>query len=164
MGIRETINNQKWIGVAVAAIIFATAGVIVAYTFWPTGPTIHANQGFYTDDDGKTFFRDSLYRFPPFDHDGKTANGAIVYSYSNGNFVAYQFRYKPDAKNRLTDAYAKAQAGGNLADVAHLMGESDIAFGGTEIKMSGSDRWTGRTASPPPVSAPDHGDCMLVYP
>jgi hypothetical protein len=165
MSIREAMNNSKWIALSVAVIFFTAAGVIAAYSMWPTQPSVHGAQGFYTDDGGKTYFRDSLYKFSPFDHDGKTAYGAMVYAYGKGEFVAYEFRFTPAAKSRLEAAYAKGKAEGNLSSVARLLAEPDISLGGCEIKMRGTDQWIPRAVSPHPhVAAPDGGDCVVVNP
>jgi hypothetical protein len=165
MSIREAINNSRWIGFSAAVIFFTAAGVIAGYALWPTETTVRGAQGFYTDDGGKTYFRDSLYKFAPFDHNGKTAYGAMVYSYGKGEFVAYEFRFTSAAKHRLEAAYAQGKAAGDFAGVARLMGQPDISLGGCEIKMRGSNRWVTRAVSPhPAVVAPDGGDCVVVNP
>ena len=131
---------------------------------WPTKPHQSATGTFYTDDDGQTYFRDSIYKFPPWDHDGKQANIAMVYSSASGNFVAYQVRYTPAAQKELQDLYAKAQSGEcPLSDVNRLMTTNRIGLGGKQVKMRGSTKWVSLTI-PIPVKAPDGSDALVVMP
>ena len=52
----------------------------------PHGPGWKPSPGsaFYTTDDGATLFTDGADRLPPFDHDGKAAVMAAVFSCDNG--------------------------------------------------------------------------------
>ena len=46
-----------------------------------------------SDDDGKTFYPDSVFNFPPYDHNGKPANRAFVYQCDRGKFVGFAFAF-----------------------------------------------------------------------
>ena len=105
MGVRETLNKQKWVGAALAAFLILAAGGILTYTQWPQHH-FSGKTAFYTDDEGQTWFIDSVYKTTPFDHDGKQAVRAVIYSYDHGGkqFCAYLMRDNPSDKKRLDGA------------------------------------------------------------
>jgi hypothetical protein len=153
-------------GFLIAAILLVVATVQAAYFFRPAKHP-SATGMFFSDDDGQTYFMDSIYKFPPWDHNGKQANTAIVYSSGSGNFVAYQVRYRPAAQKELQDLYAKVQAGERvIADVNRLMLADRIGSAGKEVKMRGSDKWVPFNVMPRPIqiSAPDGSQAIMVIP
>jgi len=163
MSVREKLNSNRMMGFLIAAILLVVATVQAAYFFWPTKHQ-SATGCFYTDDNGQTYFSDSIYKFPPWDHDGKQANMAIVYSSASGNFVGFQVRYTPVPLKELQDLYAKAQRGEcPMSDVNRLMTSERIGFGGKEMKLRGSDKWVPMRRSIP-VQAPDGSDALMVMP
>jgi hypothetical protein len=168
MGMREKLDSNRVIGFLVAAILLAAATVQAAYFFWGASPKHQsATDAYYTDDDGRTYFIERIYKFPPWDHNGKEANIAMVYSSSSGNFVGYQLRYTAAARKELVDLYAKAEAGQcPLADVNRLMTTERVGVAGKEAKMRGADKWVPMTSMPRPipVKAPDGSDVMMVMP
>jgi hypothetical protein len=166
MGVREKLNSSRTMGFVVAGVLLAMAAGQIAFFFRPQHHQ-SATGAFYTDDDGQTYFADNVYKFPPWDHDGKQANMAMVYSSASGNFVAYQVRYTPAAQKELQDLYAKAQSGERpLADVNRLMTSEQIGIAGKDVKMRGTDKWLPMTRMPRPVpvKAPDGSDTMMVMP
>jgi hypothetical protein len=168
MGVREKLNSKRLIGFVVAAILLAAATVQAAYFFWSGAPKHQsATDAFYTDDDGRTYFIDSIYKFPPWDHNGKEANIAMVYSSSSGNFVGYQVRYTAAAQKELLNLYAKAEAGQcPLADVNRSMTTERVGVLGKEVKLRGADKWVSMAGMPRPipVKAPDGSDVMMLMP
>src|SRR5581483_3966904 len=111
MSIREKINNDRKFGVLLGGVLIVAAVVFAVYEFRGMARGVSVlNTTYYSDDDGKTFFKDDIYKFPPFDHDGKTANAAVIFSTpQSGDFVGYLMRYTPAAKKQLDDAYQKAK-------------------------------------------------------
>jgi hypothetical protein len=171
MGIREKINEGT-VGVIVGVGTLIAAITIAAFYLWPAGPHINYRQAFYSDDDGQTYFEDSIYKFAPFDHDGKTAVLAIVYQDTHNNkFVAYLERYTPETLRKLQKTYSDASAKGTPNDVQeavlNLIGSPQISIGGTEVKLPGAaNKWVphGRMMAPP-FKMPDGGDAAtMVYP
>lgn len=166
MSVREKLGAHPAVGFLVAVILLVVATVQAAYFFWPVKHQ-SATGTFYTDDDGQTYFMDSIYKFPPWDHNGRQANFAMVYSSASGNFVAYQVRFSPAALKELQDLYAKAQRGEcPLSDVNRLMTTEKIGFAEKQVKMRGTDKWVPMTKMPRPipVKAPDGGDALMVMP
>ncbi len=99
MGFREEINKKKSLAVAGTLILLAIAGVIL-YTASSSGVPALLSTGYYSDDDGKTWFKDDAGKLCPFDHNGKQAVRAYVFRYGSGDaFVGYL--------GKLTDAGRK---------------------------------------------------------
>lgn len=170
MGIREKINDSR-LGTIVGIGLLVAAAVILTLYFWPGGPHINYRQSYYSDDDGKTYFEDSIYKFAPWDHNGKTADIAVVYEDAHNNkFVGYLKRYTPDALKQLQNVYTDTSAKGSPAQVQEavltLMQSPLIAMSGTEVKLPGSSSsWVphGRMMYPP-IKMPDGGDAATIVP
>ncbi len=137
MGIRETINKKRGWSIAAAAAILAIAGVILARTFWPE-PKPQLDRAYYTDDDGQSYFEDSMYLVPPFDHGGKTAVRAMVYRRGYSGYVAYEQRFKADIKKKLDDAVAEAAKQGKPPSSVALFNSAEVGLYGTEVKQANS--------------------------
>jgi phosphatidylserine/phosphatidylglycerophosphate/cardiolipin synthase-like enzyme len=142
------------------------AAGILAYSEWPE----HRFAGkttFYSDDDGQTWFIDSVYKTTPFDHDGKQAVRAVIYSYDHGSkrFCAYLMRHNASDKKRLDDALAEAAREGKPASSITLFGNLKI-LNNMEVKQDGSGHsWVpvNSTAGADVVNAGliDHNDGTL---
>jgi hypothetical protein len=68
------------------------------------GPRVPA-QAYYTIDDGQTYFADDINKVPPFEHEGREAVRAHVFTCDGGRttFVAYLEKYTPLAKQRIEE-------------------------------------------------------------
>ncbi|MGA2440183.1 MAG: hypothetical protein ABSH08_04445 [Tepidisphaeraceae bacterium] len=164
ISIRETLQHHRGIGVAVAACLLCAAIAIAGYNFWPFGHKPNYSEAFYSDDDGQTYFKDSIFKLAPFDHNGKIANIAVVCTDGKSNFVAYLERFTPEAREQLQAAYdANPTEHHNVLD---LMAFPPIARGGMELKLPGKDNpWILRSKMPDPIiQSPSRGDVELVRP
>jgi hypothetical protein len=165
MAIRETLQKSKFFGFGLVVLLFAAAASMAVYSFWSSGPHVNRTGAFYSDDDGKSYYSDSIYHFPPFDHHGATAYLAMIYSGKSGNFVGYLERYTPETKKLLEDAYAKASSGEQPTSSVLSLLASLQGHGGIEFKYPGSgNKWEPKAMLPPPVKAPDGGACYMVLP
>jgi hypothetical protein len=156
MGVRETLNKQKWVGAAFAAVLILAAGGLVTYTEWPQHH-FSGKTAFYTDDEGQTWFIDSVYKTTPFDHDGKQAVRAVIYSYEHGGkqFCAYLMRDNPSDKKRLDDAVATAAAAGKPPSSVDLF-ENQGILNNMQIKQLGPGHpWV-------PILGPDGSNVTTV--
>jgi len=99
VGIRQTLNDKPAIAYGVVAALFVIAGGALFFVMRGGSNTVQntkpvGDQGFYTDDDGKTWFADDLQKATPFKHYGKDAVRAMVYRCSDGKaFCAYMVRH-----------------------------------------------------------------------
>jgi hypothetical protein len=140
MGIREKVSEKPGIVLAIViACVLAAAGIVAA-TFWPQKKA-DLSQAFYSDDDGVTWFSGSTYLVPPFEHNGKTAVVAEVYSYDDGKklFCAYLARFTEKAKTQLEGALADAQRNGKSPESVGLYADPNFMKNGTEVKLPGSN-------------------------
>jgi hypothetical protein len=137
--IRESLQRNRKAALAVAAILFLAAIAISVYYLRPRGDRSDPTKAFYSDDDGQTYFKDSVYNFPPFDHNGKTAVEAML-AESNGHyFVGYLMRFTPAARKQLQDKYDEAGRD-NLPgqqNVLDFMASPDITESGMQVKLPG---------------------------
>jgi hypothetical protein len=127
MGVRETLNKKKSLGVGLGLLFLVGAGALLAYTEWPQ----HHFSGrteFYSDDDGQTWFIDSAYKATPFDHNGKQAVRAVIYSCNHGGtkFCAYLMKHGDSDKKRLDDAAAEAAKTGQTASLVSAFGSLGV--------------------------------------
>lgn len=143
ISVREAIQRPAT-GIVVALILLGAALAISAPYLWPSHNRGNFKKAFFSDDDGKTYFVDSVYKLAPFDHDGKTANRAVVYSDGSGTFVAYLMRLTPVAKQHLQDVLdANRDEPYKMLDA---MASPDISLRGTEVKVPGpGNRWVPRS-------------------
>jgi len=120
-----------------SAIILIALGLIYFEMFG--GPRRNRrleNSGFFSDDDGATWFIDDNTRIPPFDHNGKSAFRAEVFECGAGKpFVAYLEKF-PDAK--------KTQIEAELAD--HPENLPGLLQTPMEVKKPGDHRWLSPSA------------------
>jgi hypothetical protein len=113
MGIRESMSKKPAVAAGASALLVLVAAVVIARSYWPEkkGDLL---QTLYSDDDGQTWFADSIYRVAPFDHNGKTGVMAQVYTYDDGKkqFCGYLSEFTPEAKKELDAALADAKMRG----------------------------------------------------
>lgn len=87
--------------------------------------------GYFTVDDGATWFADNIEQIPPFMKDGKEAVRAYIFKCGDAKpFVAYLERYTPEAKKMLEEARVKMrqnpQASPDPALYAMAMGAAEV--------------------------------------
>jgi hypothetical protein len=165
ISIRETLQKNRKTGLTVAIIFIIVSVGLAIHLFWANRTAkIDSYSAFYSDDDGQTYFKDTVLRLPPFEHNGKIADLAIVCTDGKRDFVAYLQRYTPDAKTRLQQVYnANPSAPYKVID---MMASPQIAIDGTEIKLPGKNNlWSSRSKTRvPDIQSPSGGDIEVVHP
>jgi hypothetical protein len=138
MGVREALNTQKSLGLGISVLCLLVAASIIVYTYKPQHRP-KGDKAFFTDNDGQSYYEDSIYLVPPCDRDGKTTVRAMVYSYDGGRhqFCPYLQRFTKDAKKRLDDAVADAATQGKPPSSVSLFNDKGILTYGLEIKLPG---------------------------
>lgn len=158
MEIRRAIQGKPVVGIGIAVVCILLAGLILVKQFWPVKKANLA-QAFFSNDDGQTWFQDSAFRVPPFDHNGKAALIAEIYNYDNGSkeFCAYLAKYTPEAKARLEQALAEAQKSGQPPGSVALYQDPAFIGQGTLVKKPGNgNSWV-------PISDPRSIDVRTVH-
>lgn len=138
MGLRETLNRNPAIttGATIAIIIVALIAILWQ-TMGGSGPGKPSTQGYFTTDNGATWFADSLDNLPPYMKDGKEAVRIYLFKCSDGKpFVAYMERYTPEFKKMLQAAREKMKA--NPKDPMAMQAAYAMPMqNGTEVKKPG---------------------------
>jgi hypothetical protein len=146
--VRESLQSNRKLGLILAAGLFLAAAGIASYFLWPHGEKFDPTSAYYSDDDGQTYFRDSVYKFPPFDHGGKIAVEVVLGESSGHTFVAYLTRFTSDARKQLQQKYDDAVKN-NLSvqqTVLDFMSSPPINMEGMEVKLPGSGHeWVPRS-------------------
>ena len=137
--IRESLQNSRKVGWAIVTILFLCASGIAAYYLWPSGSRGDPTHAYYSDDDGQTYFTDSVYKFPPFDHDGKTAVEVVLAESGTHRFIGYLMRFTPEARKQLQQKYDDAVKSGLPVQrtVLDFMSSPPISLEGMEVKLPG---------------------------
>lgn len=156
MGIRETLNKNPAITTAGTIVIILLALGVITWEMLPKSSVKLAAGVYYTDDDGQTWFPDLMSKTPPFDHGGKTAVQAWVFSCpGKAPWVAYLQKYTDDMKATLDDP--------NHSEI----GDSELRSN-TLVKKPGDTEW--QTASSTKgqaltkVTCPDGSPAPGVFP
>jgi hypothetical protein len=141
MGIREKLKEKPAVTASIAAVFLAIAVGILIWSYWPEKKA-DLSKAYYSDDDGKTWFAESAFLVAPFQHNGKTAVVAQVYSYDDGKkqFCAYLAQFTPDAKKRLDAALADAQKAGRPPGSVDLYHDPNFMKHGTQVKLPGANQ------------------------
>jgi len=163
ISVRELLQQPRT-GLTVVAFLALTAIGIAVFNRQPAPAKSDPDVAFYSDDDGQTYFKDSIYRFAPFDHNGKTADIAIVCTDGKQNFVGYLERYTPEARKQLQSAYDANPTEHYKA--IDLMASPAISMQGMEVKIPGKDNsWQSRfEIRSPNIQSPSGGEIQIVSP
>jgi len=168
MGVRAYINQNLWIG-----YVAGIAGILLALaSLWysETSASRAANaltQAWFSDDDGATWFADSQWMIPPFDHNGKMADRAYIYSCNGAKspFCAFLSRFTPAAKKALDDAHQAARDG-KAPPPAGLY--ERLASTSLEFKKPGQSTWVNiqdpRVALVRKIDCPPGSNVQAVLP
>jgi len=103
MGVREGLNSHRrlTIGLTVAVVAFAVG--FAAWTIFAGDEKTAGQKIWFSDDDGKTWFKDDATKITPFDHNGKPAVMCFVYTYDGGKtlWAAYLMRHQAGWKEKV---------------------------------------------------------------
>jgi hypothetical protein len=104
MGIRESLNESKKLGIGVGGAILVVALALLGYQLYggSSGVGTPPKTAFYTDDNGKTFFEDDVLKVSPFERNGKQAYRADVFQCSDGKrFVGFIYRHNDSGRQQV---------------------------------------------------------------
>jgi hypothetical protein len=85
LGIREQLNKHPSIAMGGAIVVIVVALFLVFRTFKTQIKPL--SEAYFTDDDGKSFYSDSVTNIPPYDHNGKEGVYAMVFKDPHGKEV-----------------------------------------------------------------------------
>ena len=141
MGVREGLNSKMGVGAGVAIAFVAVA--LIAFLLMAgrsTGVPVDTEptMAFYSDDDGKTFFKDNIRKIVPFDHNGKQAYRADVFKGPDGNvFVGLLYRHTDMGKKQMNEYLAR-----KTEDPTGKVRSGIEVRGGMEVRKLPGKSWT----------------------
>ena len=98
-------------GMGVAVAILLVAAISLGYQMFSGREVVGAaapTSVFYTDDNGKTFFKDDADKLPPFDHNGKQAYRCDVFRDAGGKqFVGLIYRFTDSGRQQMQEYLPK---------------------------------------------------------
>lgn len=139
MSMRSYVEEHPLVAIVAMVVMLGLAGVSIWYTTFDASRTSAAMlRGWFSDDDGHSWFAGDQRMLPPFDHDGKQACRAYVFTCDGGKtkFVAYLERYTPSAKSSLEKAREEAKKGPPIAGLYERLEAT-----GVEVKKPGDADW-----------------------
>lgn len=137
---------KKFAVTAIVVIVVILAAAAYFLSSSAPAPSSGPTKAYFSVDDGKTWFIDDINKYPPFDHDGKTAVRARVFSADGGKstFCGYLERYTPEAKAKLEQRDQNTSRNpGSRPQV-----DVDVILQGIEAKIPGGTLWVNRSAGP----------------
>jgi hypothetical protein len=138
MGVRETLRANPG-KATVTAIVLLVGGVVYFYSQWSTADpgTRPPTKLFVSTDGGKTYITLPADRLPPFEHEGKTAYRAYVFTCDGGRtkFVGYLERYSDRTKATMLEMWKRQAATGEQPALASGL------FEGIEVMRPGGKQW-----------------------
>jgi hypothetical protein len=119
VGLRETLNENPGLTTA-GTVLIVVAAIVFIVVSWARGPVegegVGGNQAYYTIDDGQNYFAAEFTKIPPFEHEGKQAVRAHVFTCDGGKtrFVGYLERFSPEAK-KMVEEFARQTGSSTMA-------------------------------------------------
>lgn len=152
MSLRDKLNKNPGVVTAFVALGVLIAGyVVVKQTL---GSKAHVTEAYYTTDDGATWFKDSVYKEPPFQVDGKEALLAFVFKCNGKEFVGFVGKYTP-AYQAIMKKANEARKEGKTPENQELVITGAPA--GTLLKKPGDKQWV--TQNDPRIGTVAHIVC-----
>lgn len=117
MGVRENIDRHRGLTTGITIIVIIAAAAFAVYNIMPERVS-ERTKAFFTIDEGKTWFVDSIVKAPPFEYKGKTAYRVEIFSCDGGKtrFAGYLLRYTPEGKQQFEAAVATARKEGRTLE------------------------------------------------
>jgi hypothetical protein len=170
MLVRQTLNEKSKVGIGVGVGLIVVAIGIIAFQLYANGPTFQKppRTAFYTNDDGKTFFKDDYNKVVPFDHNGKQAYRADVFQCPDGKqFVAFVYRHTASGRQQMQEYISR----NGMKDDADGSFRQGIENRGAEMKRPGGGDKAWRPCDDATVESlrnsvkcPSGGSAQLVIP
>lgn len=112
MSIRKKLNNQPILSSAIAIVVVLGAAYVIYSAVAGGEKRFYGATAYYSDDDGKTYFKDNAFKPVPYTDNGKEVVRAFVYSCpSKGEFVAFLQRYTPEGIKAINEVQSAKKEG-----------------------------------------------------
>jgi hypothetical protein len=124
MDLRETISKRPAVGIGIGVALVFVAAFFIYRQLAPE--QAGDSRLCFSDDDGKTWFRDDQGRVPPYDHNGKQAVRCFFFESKGRTFVGYLQKFTESMR---------AKVAGNVVTSAQE------SANGTLVKRPGDSQW-----------------------
>jgi hypothetical protein len=137
MGVREALNRNGTVTVAVASAAIIGLGILIYVQATAKPPEATPPSFWFSSDDGQTVFPAPMDRVPPFMHEGREAVRAYVGTVDGGQskVIRYLEKYTPTGKEALEAVPFEARA-----DVMASLGDANVL-----VKSPGPGAWVPKT-------------------
>jgi len=145
------VSRSATVKIAIAMIAVAAAFIIWNGASGRTASSAGGEKAFFTDDDGKTWFKDDVKKLPPFERNGKQAVRCFVYrcGESGRPWVSHLMRYTAQGKKQVE---SKTNDPGGLSERAVVLIEVKEAGTGNKGWIDANDP---RAAAIQQLTCPD---------
>lgn len=135
---REFLNEHRKLTIGVIAAVLLLAVIFLLLRQRAELESTALGSTYFSDDDGKTWFTAPADSLPPFDHSGKPAVRAYLFTTDGGKtrFVGYLERFSEGARKALQNSRQ-----GTLVPLNELT----AAANDVEVKTPGDSLWIKRT-------------------
>jgi hypothetical protein len=140
MSVRETITRNPAVSTVIALVLLSGCLFYILHGSL-NSPSASVVKAYFTIDEGKTVFTDTVDHIPPFDHSGEQAYKVWMFSCDGGTtkFPGFLERYTPQAKAKMESALADFNSGKSRVPPVPSPGD-------TEVKKPGpGNPWVSRT-------------------
>lgn len=119
------IRQHQQVGILFAVALIITAVVITWMTLMPSGPK-KVTRGFFTVDEGKTWFIDDVQRITPFDKDGKPAVRGYLFKCPGGKVYCGLLSRHTDSARKKADEFKSQNPDKPIPDDLLVKGSRDF--------------------------------------
>lgn len=119
MGIRQIIETHKKLSIIAGTMVLIGATWFCVWNM--RGESLSpTTRWYFTVDRGRTWFSDDVNKIPPFDHDGKPAYRARIFSCDGGStkWCGYIERCNPEVKAKIDESLARGVPANTLVMTA----------------------------------------------
>ena len=131
----DGVENPVWKKIALPITLIVLAISVLVYSYYPQRK-YSQSLGYFTDDDGKTWYVDNIDTLPPYMHGDKKAVRAIIYSYAGGSkeFCAYLMCFSDDAKKKIENLAVAGPSNGSPTVSIHGIAYESESSAMIEVK------------------------------
>ena len=157
LGIKERARAKPQAMMVAAVALIILAAIAITWTILSNRQPAPPTRSYYSIDDGKSWFADTVGKIVPFDHNGQPAVLCHVVSGPNGKVCDYLEKY--------SDAGQKALMKTADANGVPTQKLPEAMFGMTMVKRAGDAQWSSiATAEGHKVTSGPGFDAVPVLP
>jgi len=138
------VSDKRKMGIGIGLALTLIGALAIAYEAGDSGSanaSVKGQQGYFSADDGKTWFKADADTVTPFDYKGQQAVEAHVYECGGEKFVAYLERYRADAHKVMAAVKDASDHNKPGPPPVNLRAIQQAGSNGHEVKRPGDKEW-----------------------